>query len=274
MAQTEVGRGHNKGPRLLTDEEHDDLVLYYSRLIRTQQTKADAKKAEYDVEKDGVNALFSKVKGDLRYKRKEFEQLLDAQRMKPAEFKADQARRLRLFQAGGLPVGQQLDLFRNQPQPVDTVTEQEAARADGRRAYLAYEDPKPPEYISPILHQAWMEGWQEEQSNTAMRMARAEATLARLNEPDPEDDPVDLNEEGEGEGESQADDAGADGAGEDEGAGGEALGGEEGSGETEAVTEASSIPDAAEVEAQARALEESGFTRGARRTRGAKKFAA
>jgi len=254
VADTSTARqGHNSG-QPLTDEEFDDLVLYYSRTIRTQEAKAAIKKAEYDSEKAEVKGLFSKMRGDLKYTRKEFEELLDRQEKTSAELLAEATRMGRLFQAGGVDVRPQLDLFAPAP---DTVTEQAQAEKEGRRAYLANQDPVPPKHISPILHPDWMRGWQAEQEQTAMRMARAEAIIARRAEPDADAEPVDLNE---GEAGDEAVNEAGDGGGD--------AGGSQASEDQEPA-----VPDPAEVEAQAKALEQSGFTAGARKGRGQRKAA-
>jgi len=173
------GIGHNGAP--LTDEQFDDLVAYYTVKIRAQRRKADAKKAEYDAEREEVNGLFALVKGDLKYKRKEFEALLAAQDQTSAEFMTEEARRSRLFRAGGLVVGPQLDLFA----PTDTAGDQVRAMAEGKRAYYAGADPVPPKHISAILHPSWMEGWTEGQDEVAAKMQRAEALIAERKKPAP-----------------------------------------------------------------------------------------
>lgn len=177
-------KDHNSGP--LNDEEEAALYAYFSLKIRAQQKKAAAKKAEYDAEREEVTALFAKVKGELRVKRKDFEELLAAQEKSETEFRADEAKRLRRFLMGGLPVGTQLAFDLG---PTSTADEQQLARSDGKRAGLRGADPVPPDYVAPIMHPTWMEGWHEGQTEIAMQMGKAESILAARAAPaaDPEE---------------------------------------------------------------------------------------
>jgi hypothetical protein len=189
------GAGHN---RVLTDEEIADLQFYYEQKIRADEKRAAVAKAAYDEVRQDVNAWFAKVKGDLRYSRKEFEAYLADRDLSTAEFLAKEAKRTALYMRGSMPIGTQMSLDLGG----DTVTDQQMAEADGRRAYLRGDDPTPPAHVSPVMHPDWMKGWQEEQAATAERMGRAETLIAERAEPEPEDDG---EEDADPDGEDKAD---------------------------------------------------------------------
>lgn len=193
--------GHNAA---LTDDERADLVALFGAKIRAQRKKADVAKASYDVERDGVNALFSTVRGELRYTRKEFEGLLATQDMGDAERRAAEVRRLELFRLGGLFVDAQLDLF---SQPKDTADEKAVTYAAGKAAGLRGDDPECPGTVAAILRPEWEHGWSDGQAELGERMLRGEAFLANrglkadveaadLNagSGEPEDEEADLDE--------------------------------------------------------------------------------
>jgi hypothetical protein len=248
--------GHNSG-QLLTDEEFDDLKSYYARTIRAQQRVHDQKKAEADGERDKVTSLFKRMAADLKTTRQDFQTYLTDLSRPRSEFKSREKARQRLYANSGLDTQFELDLA------PDTVTDQAEAEAEGRRAYMAYEDPIPPAHIAAILHPDWMRGWHDEMSKTAMKMGRAEAIIARRSEPDPEAEAVDLNDEEEvgTDLQGEAGDAGEPGEGEDADAG------------DTGADEQPGPPDPDEVKRQAEALEANGFTAGARRQRGSRKAA-
>lgn len=188
--------GHNAA---LTDDERADLVALFGAKIRAQRKKADLAKASYDVERDGVNAIFSTVRGELRYTRKEFEGLLAAQDMGDAERHAAEARRLELFRLGGLFVDAQLDLF---AKPKDTADEKAVTYATGKAAGLRGDDPECPDTVAAILRPEWEHGWSDGQAELGERMLRGEAFLAArasapkpgemaADKPEPETDPLD-----------------------------------------------------------------------------------
>jgi hypothetical protein len=104
-----ASHGHNSG-QPLTDEEFDDLVLYYSRVIRAEEGKAAIKKAEADAARKEVNGQFKRMSADLKYTRKDFEALLDDQEKTAAELLAQEARRSRLYRAAGMMIGAQFEL--------------------------------------------------------------------------------------------------------------------------------------------------------------------
>jgi hypothetical protein len=167
-------KGHNSAVAPLTDDEQADLQAYFSLKIRAQQRKAAEAKAKYDAEREEVNGLFARVKGELKIIRKEFEEVLAAQDMSEAEFLASEAKRHRRFSLGGLPVGAQMALDLG---PTSTADEMQLAHTDGKRAGLRGADPVPPSHVSGIMVPEWMRGWHEGQAEIAMRMGRAEAIL-------------------------------------------------------------------------------------------------
>ena len=193
MARANPGIGHND-PIALTDDERADLVFYYGQKIRAQLGKVAEAKAVLDTERDGVKSLFASVKADLLITRKDFEALLTAQDMSDAEFRAAEAKRLKLYQLGGLPVGVQLDMF---AEPKDTVDEAQAAYRDGHRAGVRGDDGVPPPFVSPVLHQDWLRGWGDGQAELAKRLIRAEDLVARIAEPSSDDDGVSFDDEDE-----------------------------------------------------------------------------
>lgn len=189
-----AGIGHNADP--LSDEEVAALEAYYAHKIRAQRRKADEAKALYDTEREEVNGLFAKVKGDLKTSRKEFEDLLAKQDMSEVEFQHYWAKLSARYARNGLPVGAQPDLF----PAVDTVDDQAVAFADGRRGGLAGTDPTPPSYVSPIMHPKWMEGWHDGQKELYLKLDKAGAIIAareaakpvlQADEPEEEEDPSD-----------------------------------------------------------------------------------
>lgn len=186
---------HNGPP---TDEEMAALNAYFSTSIRRQQRKADEAKAAYDAERTEVNSLFALVKGELKYSRKEFQEVLAAQDMSEAEFLHAETKRHARFLINGLPVGAQLDMFAT---PRDTADEAAMAEANGYRAGRRGDDPTPPKEVSPILHPDFMRGWSRGQDEVGKQfIAGQEILKARTNkgkltaedpDPEPEEDEAD-----------------------------------------------------------------------------------
>lgn len=180
--------GHNEA---LTEDEVEALEAWFVQKILAAQKEADTVKAQYDEKRQAVNSLFASVKAELKTSRKEFEDLIDKKTMSEAEFSAYWAKLKARYERNGLPVGAQQELF-----PAgDTASDQAAARADGKRAGLIGADPVPADYIAPILHPDWMEGWHEGQAELIMKLQKADGIFARRGQPDVEDDDVDLNAE-------------------------------------------------------------------------------
>jgi len=164
--------GHNSGEPL-TDDELAALQHYYADKIRQQQRKADLAKAAYDLERTEVNGLFALVKGDLKYSRKEFEEVLAAQAKTEAEFRHDEAKRARRFTLHGLPVGTQIDMFSG-----DAADDAAEADANGYRAGRRADDPIPPTSLSTMFHQDWMRGWERGQGENLEQFAKANEIIA------------------------------------------------------------------------------------------------
>lgn len=167
-----AGPGHNT---VLTDEEVADLEAYFVVKIRQAQAVADEKKAAHKSALSDVNALFSKVKGDLKVPRKDFEDLLAKLAMDPVEFRAWWEKTLARYGRQGLPVGEQQQLALG-----DTVDDKAAAHAHGLAQGRAGVDPVPPKTLSAILHQDWMAGWHEGQKELYLRLGRADGIFAKL----------------------------------------------------------------------------------------------
>lgn len=184
-------RGHN-GPEPLSDDDEAALHAYYRAKINEARRAADKAKAVYDEARGVVTDLFAGVKSELRIKRKEFEDMLAAASMSEIEFRAAEARRIRLYSINGLPVGAQLTLDLTPAK--DTATEQQKAYARGFRAGENGEDLDPiMENIAPILRGECETGWKDGQAKLIMQMGRAEAIIAERaapkHDPDPEDEP-------------------------------------------------------------------------------------
>lgn len=164
------GQGHNSEP--LTDDELAALQVHYGLKIRSARHVAAEAKATYDTARGEVNALFKRAGADLKWTRKEFEDLLEKQDMSDAEFKHAEAKRSKRYELGGLPVGAQLDMFAG-----DTVDDKAEAHANGYRAGLRADDPTPPSNIATFLHPDWLAGWNAGQEFNAMQLAKAETIL-------------------------------------------------------------------------------------------------
>jgi len=175
--KSDGGVGHNSGEPL-TDDEVAALSQYYSLKIRAQQRKAAEAKTAYDLEREEVNGLFAKVKGDLHYTRKEYEEVLALQDMTEAEFRHHEAKRTGRLIAGGLPVGKQLELALG-----DTVDDKNEAYQNGYRAGRRADDPVVPDTISPILATDWTKGWHDGQAANAAQLSMAEGILAARAKP-------------------------------------------------------------------------------------------
>jgi hypothetical protein len=190
-----AGLGHNSGEPL-TDDDKADLIALYGDRARRQIRVADEAKAAYDLERTEVNSIFALVKGDLQISRKEFESILAAQDMTEAEFRHAEGKRAGLFKLAGLPMGEQIDLFKHAADTADQAVE---AEANGKRAGLRGDDPSPPSTVSPILHPAWMKGWSDGQGELGQRMVRAAALLdartaaAAPAQPEPEPEEFDAD---------------------------------------------------------------------------------
>jgi len=167
------GAGHNSATEPLTDDELAALQHHYAHRIRVQQRKADEAKAAYDLERTEVNGIFALVRGDLKYSRKEFEEVLAAQDKTEAEFRHDEAKRARRFTLHGLPVGTQIDMFSG-----DAADDAAEADANGYRAGRRADDPIPPTSLSTMFHQDWMRGWERGQAENLAQFAKANEIIA------------------------------------------------------------------------------------------------
>lgn len=167
-----AGPGHTT---VLTDEEVADLEAYFVVKIRQAQAVADEKKAAHKSALSDVNALFSKVKGDLKVPRKDFEDLLAKLAMDPVEFRSWFEKTMARYGRQGLPVGEQQELALG-----DTVDDKAAAHAHGLAQGRAGVDPAPPKTLSTILHQDWLAGWHEGQKELYLRLGRADGIFAKL----------------------------------------------------------------------------------------------
>lgn len=184
--------GHNGGPAPLTDDDEAALHAYYRAKINAAQRAADKIKAQYDEARGVVTDLYAGVKSELRFKRKDFEAMLAAAAMSDSEFRAAEAKRIRLYSINGLPVGAQLSL--DLAPASDTVTEQQEAYNHGFRAGENGEDGgETPDFIAPILRGDWESGWRDGQAKLILKMARAEEIIAERaapkHDPDPQDEP-------------------------------------------------------------------------------------
>lgn len=165
--------GDNSGASL-GDEDAAVLHAYFAAKIRAQQKVVALKKAEFDAEKDKVNALFTQVRGELRINRKDFEEDLRLQEMSEDEFIAHEAARHNRLSIAGLPVGTQGELF---PKG-DAADDQARAYNDGKRAGVRADDPVPPSYISSVFAPDWQRGWSDGQAENMAKIGKAEDILA------------------------------------------------------------------------------------------------
>lgn len=166
------GPGHNIA---LTEDEIAALEAYFVVKIRQAQAVADEKKAAHKSALSDVNALFSKVKGDLKVPRQDFEDLLDKLKMDPVEFRAWWEKTVARYGRQGLPVGQQQELALG-----DTADDKAVAHAHGLAQGRAGADPVPPKTLSTILHQDWMTGWHEGQKELFLQLEKADGIFAKL----------------------------------------------------------------------------------------------
>lgn len=173
---TTAGKGHNGPP--LTDDEIAALQHYYASDIRRKQKAVGEAEAVLKTKRNAVNSSFALVKANLLYSRKDFEEVLAAEEMGEREFLVKEAARTRRLSLHGLKPGDQM------PLDFDTVTEAQMAEADGYRAGLRDEEPKPPEQVSAILHPDWMRGWHRGDTEAKEKVSLAERILAIWNEQD------------------------------------------------------------------------------------------
>lgn len=173
---TTAGKGHNGAP--LTDDEVAALQHYYAADIRRKQKAVGEAEAILKTKRTAVNSSFALVKAHLQYSRKDFEEVLAAEEMGEREFLAKEAARTRRLSLHGLKPGDQM------PLDFDTVTEAQMAEADGYRAGLRDEEPKPPETVSAILHPDWMRGWHRGDAEAKEKLSLAERILAIWEEQD------------------------------------------------------------------------------------------
>ena len=177
--EPKAGVGHNSKP--LTDEEKAALQHFHTVQIIEAQRVAAAKKAEYDAASGVVNKAFAALKGDLGYKRKDFEENIALLKMTETEFRNHENDRSRRLSLSGLPMGTQLDMFAG-----DTVDDALEAEANGYRAGRRADDPKPPEHIAPMFHTDWMRGWTRGQDENAAQFLVAQGVIdARAKAADP-----------------------------------------------------------------------------------------
>jgi ribosome modulation factor len=194
MARAKAGHGHNSGD--LTDEEKSALLHHHLIGIRQAQKAAAMVKATYDAKRDEVNKAFAACKGDLGFKRKDLEELLDALGQTEVAFRNNENARRARFALAGLPMGSQLDLF-----AADTVGDRDAARADGYRAGVRADDMEVPDHIDPLFRGDWEDGWRDGQAENARKLAIAMGVVEARSKPaepeiigDEEPDPEDVEE--------------------------------------------------------------------------------
>lgn len=191
-APTAVGHNANGG---LTDEEAADLTVFYQLKILDAQRKVDAIQVDLKSARDLVNGHFKRMTADLKFTRKEFQaEVIDKLNMTEAAFIASERKRDRLHRLSGLRQGEQVDWIEHTLK--DTVDDEIEAEANGYRAGRRGDDPSP-KNVAPIMHQAWMRGYQRGQDENGERFIRAQEIIAArqpkkpelVAEPEPEGDP-------------------------------------------------------------------------------------
>lgn len=161
-----AGAGHNSDV-VLTDDDIAALQHYHAVKIFQLQKAAEEAQTVYKGKLALVNDQFALVKSDLRYTRKDMEDLLEKLRMTPAEFAIQEAQRTKRYTLAGLREGETGSL------DFDTVDEAIAAEEDGYRAGRRADDPVPPERIAAVLHPDWLRGWHRGQEDNGKDFIRA-----------------------------------------------------------------------------------------------------
>lgn len=157
----------------LTDEDFEALQHHYEMKIATAEADLEVAAAVVKAKRKAVTGLFNMVKGDLGYDIGEFKVYLIDKRRPEAEFSAREDQRRKMYERGGMPVGQQMSLELG-----DSADDEARAMKDGFEAGKAARDAVPPSYISPIFHNEWMAQWHKGQERNIMLLGKAEAIIA------------------------------------------------------------------------------------------------
>jgi hypothetical protein len=151
------GKGHNKGP---TDRNQDDIREGFLVHRGTWNQLTAAQKAldkrwtdcKAALKADGYKVIQMQIADDLSGSPKQ-----------EAKVHAAVHDRLQVAQWVGHPMGNQLDLFA-QPDRTPAV---DRSRDEGKQASMENKPCKPPYDPSTPQHQAWIEGYQEDQARIA-----------------------------------------------------------------------------------------------------------
>jgi len=153
--------------------EEAQLLSFLSR-IRAKQKIADEIKAKYDEAKTEVRTVFN-LADSAGFKREELNEILTdskvtGQRKNLAE---KEARRVRFRKYVGLPVGLSDEQQELDGRLADTAKDELDHEADGYRAGVAGDEPKPPKECPSNFHSAWMKGYHNGQARNAWALSEA-----------------------------------------------------------------------------------------------------
>jgi len=174
VSMKKPGRPPKEDNHVLTEEEIEALQHYYTQKVNAGNAEVALAQAVVQTKRQAVNDTFALIKAELHINRKQFEDMLEKQKMSASEFLSEEKARALRYKRQGLP-SVQGDLFTKG----DSADDEGRAYEDGKRAGLSAMDAKPPEYISPVFHQKWMTGYNDGQGENVMKLKTAEAIIQR-----------------------------------------------------------------------------------------------
>lgn len=171
-------KGRSRPPKednhVLTEEEIEALQHYYTQKVKTGRSEIELAQAVVATKRQGVNDTFALIKAELHINRKQFEEMLEKEKLGDDEFLAEEKARALRFKRQGFPSAQG-DLFNKG----DSADDEGRAYNAGVRAGLSAAEPKLPEHISPVFHDRFMQGYNDGQAENIMKLQTAEAVIQR-----------------------------------------------------------------------------------------------
>lgn len=163
--------GDNAAAMLRAEEAQ---FLSFLARIRPKLAEKAIIKTQLDEKAAEITEIFRLAKA-AGFERKELQGILDDLGAKKANHPEKEARRVRFRRWVGLPVGESDELKASTP---DEVKDAMWWEAEGYRAGIRADEPKPPEGCSPRMDQAWMKGYHNGQTRNAWALSEANPTLS------------------------------------------------------------------------------------------------
>lgn len=195
VAQAAAAAG--MGDNLTPEQEAKALRIYHVSKLRAQKQRCDGAKAMLDSERQVLTDLMHIAKADTHIERQEFSALLKAMDMSKTELAEREQRRAVLWGDWELPVGHQMDMFKDMPQE---VRDTQWAKGLGYAAGLRGDPCQMPDGMEVRFGPSFGEGWSHGQEELSWALeAVGRRTLAKAKKGGPTREEIERQPEPDGD---------------------------------------------------------------------------